>query len=114
MRGTAFSPRVILRLRNRVRPIEEKSYDLFENFFPDVHCAVDAIARLTPIYLPCGDLPLLSFSAIAELDVEQIPAHDHRYPVEGITVPRGCFPWRQPLPPDQVISPMMQYLWLCH
>ncbi len=34
------------------------------------------------------------FSAIAELNVEQIAAQDHRHPMEGIAMPRGRFPWR--------------------
>src|SRR2546422_7165336 len=61
---------VVLRLRHRVRAIKEKSYNLLEYFFPDTHRAVDAIAWLHPIHFAHSDLPWLSFSAIAELDVE--------------------------------------------
>ncbi len=61
--------RVVLRLRFRVRTIKEKSYDLLEDFFADVHSAVDAIGPLNPIYFANSDFPQLSFSTIAELDV---------------------------------------------
>jgi len=56
-------------LRFRVRTIKEKSYDLLEDFFADVHSAVDAIGPLNPIYFDNSDFPQLSFSTIAELDV---------------------------------------------
>jgi hypothetical protein len=62
--------RVVLRLRHRVRTVEEKSYNLLEHLFPDVHRAVNAIARLHPIHFAHGNLPWQSFPAIAELDFE--------------------------------------------
>ena len=101
-----------LRLRNRVRAIEEESHDLLKYFFPNVHRAVDALARLAPIYFAGSDFARLSLSAVAELDGEEISTQDHSYPVKGITMPRRRLPRRQPLSPDQVIPPMMQNLLL--
>ena len=62
------------RLGDGVRAIQEKSHDFLEHFLADVHGAVDTIAGLRPVHFANGDLPRQSFSAVAELDVEQIPA----------------------------------------
>jgi hypothetical protein len=48
--------RIVLRLWHRVRTIKEKSYNLLEYFFSNVHRAVDPIARLRPIHFAHSDL----------------------------------------------------------
>src|SRR5215469_18203535 len=100
----------LLRLWHRVRTIQKKGYDLLEHFLPHIHLTVDAVAWLRPIHFAYRDLPRQGFSPIAELDVEQIPAQDHRHPMIRIAMPRGRLPWQQPLSPDQVISAMVQHL----
>jgi len=102
--------RFLLGLRDRLRVIEEKRGDLLKCLLADVHRAVDAIAWLQPIHFAHRHLPCLSFSAIAELDVEYIPAQDYRHPMKGIAMPRCRLPRRQPESPDQVISVMVQQL----
>jgi hypothetical protein len=52
-------------------------------------------------------LARLGCSAIAELDVEQIPAQYHRHPMIRIAMPRGRLPRIEALSPDQVISSMV-------
>jgi hypothetical protein len=101
---------LFLRLRFRFRVIKKKSHNLLEYFFADVHRAVNAIAGLRPIHFANRDFPRLSITAIAEFDIQQIPAQDHGHPMKGIAMPRRRFPRRQPLSPDQVISAMMQHL----
>ena len=71
----------------RVRTIEEKSYELLEEFLAGIHGTVDA--WLHAIRFPNRNPPRQSFSAVAEFDVEHIPAKDHGYAVKGIAVP-GC------------------------
>src|SRR5216684_4121334 len=88
--------RVVLRLRDRLRLIKEKRGDLLKRFLADVHRAVDAIAWLQPIHFANRHLPRLSFSAIAELDVEYIPAQDHGHAMKGIAMPGCRLPRRQP------------------
>jgi hypothetical protein len=102
--------RIVFRLRHCVRPIQEKSHDFFEDLVADIHSAVKAIGRFYPIHFADSNLPRLSFSAVAELDVEQIAAQDHSQTMKGIAMPRRRFPRRQPLSPNQVISAMMQHL----
>ena len=97
------------RLRLGVRVIKKKSYNLLEYLFADVHRAVDAIAGLRPIHFANCDFPRLSFTAIAELDIQPISAQDYGHPMKGIAMPRCRLPRRQPLSPDQVISAMMQH-----
>jgi len=101
---------VVLRLCHRIRTIKEESYDLFEDFLADIHGAVNAIGRFHPIHSANSNFPRLSLSAVAELDVEEIAAQDHRQTMKGIAMPRRRFPRRQPLSPNQVISAMMQHL----
>jgi hypothetical protein len=74
---------------------------------------VDAVAWLRPTHLAYRDLPLLVFFAIAELDVEQIPAQDNRHPIIRIAMPKGSPARTEALSPDQVVSSMMQYLDIC-
>jgi len=101
-------------LRLGVRTIKKERYDLFEYFLADIDRAVDAIARFHPIYFANRNLPRQSFSAITELDIEQIPAQNHSHAVKRIMVPRCGLARRQPLPPNQIISAMMQDLLICH
>jgi hypothetical protein len=101
---------LLLGLGLRVRTIEEESYNLLEDFFPDVHRAVNAIGWLGPIDFAYSDLPREGFSPVAEFDVQQITAQDYCYPVKGIAMPRRRFAWRQPLSPNKVISAVMQHL----
>jgi hypothetical protein len=56
--------RIVFRLRQCVRPIQEKSHDFFEDLVADIHSAVKAIGRFYPI-LADSNLPRLSFSAVA-------------------------------------------------
>jgi hypothetical protein len=65
---------VIFGLRNGVRAIEEKGYNLFEHFLPSIHSAMDAIARVRPIHFSWSNLTLESFALIAEFDIQQIAA----------------------------------------
>lgn len=102
--------RVFLWLRDRLGVIKEESYNLLEYFFPNIYGAVDAIAGFRPIYFADSNLPRLSFSGVAELYVEEITAQDYGDPMKGIAMPGCSLPRRQPLSPDQVISPMMQHL----
>jgi hypothetical protein len=81
-------------LWHRVRAIKKKSDNLLEELRADVDSAVNAIAGLRPIHFANRDLPWQSLSAIAELDVEKIPAEDHRHSVKGIAVPGSGLPWR--------------------
>jgi len=97
-------------LRGRVGTIEEKSYDFLKELFADVHGAVDAIGGLDPIHFANRNLPGLSFSAIAELDVEQVSAQYYGHAVKGIAVPGGGLAGGQALAADKVISAMMQNL----
>jgi len=101
---------MVFRLGHCVRAIKEKGHDLLEEFLADIHGAMDPVARLTPIHLAHTDFKRLSFSAVAELDVEQIPAQDDSDPVKRVAVPSSGLSRRQTLPPDKVISPMVQDL----
>jgi hypothetical protein len=103
-------PRIVFRLRVCVRVIQEKRSDFLKRFLADVHRAVDAIARLNPIHFSNRHLPLESFSAIAELDGEQVAAQDDGHTMKGIAMPGRRLARRQALPPDQVIPAMMQHL----
>ena len=91
---------VFLWLGLGVGMIKEESYDLLENFLPDVHGTVDAIRWFHPIHFSNRHLPLLSLSAIAELDPQQIAAQHHRDPIEGITMPSRRLTRLQPLSSD--------------
>ena len=66
----SFALCLVQRLRNCVRPIQKKGCDPFKRFLPDVHCAVNAIARFRPVYFASSDFPRLSLSSMAELNVE--------------------------------------------
>ena len=96
-----------LRLWHRVRTIQKEGYDLLKHLLPHIHRTVDTVAWLRPIHLAYRDLAGLGFSAIAELDVEEIPAQDHRHPMIRITMPRRRLPRIEALPPDQVVSSMV-------
>src|SRR5271165_3858638 len=100
--------RVVFRLRFPVRAIKEERYNFLKHFLSDVHRAVDAIGWLYPVHLADGDLPRHGFSAIAEFDMEQVAAQDHCDAMKGIAMPGCRLARRQPLPPDKVISAMMQ------
>jgi hypothetical protein len=105
---------IFLRLRLGVGTIQKERHDLLENLLANIHGSMDAIAGLNPIHFPYRDLPRQSFSAVAELDLQQISAQNYRYPVIGIVVPGCGFARRQPLPPDKTISAVMQYSLLAH
>ncbi len=79
---------VVLGLRHSVRAIQEKGYNLLEYFFPDVHRAVDAIARLDPIHFADGDLPRHGFPAVAKLDLQSIAAQNNGHAMKRIAMPR--------------------------
>jgi hypothetical protein len=97
----------LLRLWHRVRTIQKEGYDLLEHLLPHIHRTVDSVAWLRPIHLAYRDLARPGFSAIAELDVEQISAQHHRHPMIRIAMPRGRLAWIETLSPDQVISSMV-------
>src|SRR5208283_4779524 len=107
--GTRFISIRSFLLRFCVRTIKEEGHDLLEYFLPDVHGAVNAIGRLDPIHFTDSDLPWHSFSAIAELDVEQVAAQDDGHTMKRVAMPGCRLARRQPLPPNQVISAMMQH-----
>src|SRR5260370_7193141 len=85
--GASCRRAFVVRLRNGVRAIQEKSYDFLEELLADVHGAVDASAGLRPVHFSDRDLPRQSFSAVMELDVEQIPSQNHGYAVERVPFP---------------------------
>jgi hypothetical protein len=101
---------MFFRLRLGVWAIEEERYNFLEYFLANVHGAMDAIAWLDPIHFAHRNLPWQSFAAIAELDMEQVSAQDHGHAMKGIAMPGCRLAWRQPLPPHQVVSAMMQHL----
>src|SRR5437867_9842542 len=101
--------RVIFGLRLRVRVVQKKSHNFLESYLAYIHGAVNAIAWLRPIHFSGRHFRGQTFSAIAELDGQQIPAQDDGYAVKGIAVPGRCFSRCQPLTPHQVISAMMKH-----
>lgn len=98
---------VIFQLRFRVRTIQEEGYDLLKNLFTNVHSAMNAVARLYPIHFPNGNLPLLSFSAIAKLDIQHIALQNHSHPMKGVPVPWSRLSRPKSLPANQIVSTMM-------
>jgi hypothetical protein len=90
--------------------IEKKRYDLLENLFADIDCAMDTVARLNPIDLADCDLPRHRGSAIAKFDMQQVSAQNHSYAMKRVVMPRGGFAGREPLAAHEVISPMMEHL----
>ncbi len=99
-------------LRFRIRAIKKEGYNFLEHFFPDIHRAVHAIARFHPIYFANRDLPWDRFAAVAEFDVDQIPAEDDRDAMERIVMPGRGFSRLEPQPAHQVIPATMQHLLL--
>jgi hypothetical protein len=91
-------------------PIKKNVCDSFKRFLPDVYRTVNAIARFRRTYFANTDFPRLSFSSIAELNFEQVPAQHHGQPMKGITMPRCRLPGLKSYSPDLVICAMMQYL----
>src|SRR5205085_8819476 len=113
--GTRRWPRgVVFGLWFRIGTIQKEGYDLLEGLGANIHGAVDAIARLHPAHFPGSDFPGQSVSAIAELNADQVPAQHHGHPMIGITVPPRRLSRVQPLPPNQAIPAMMQYLLSSH
>ncbi len=104
--------RIVFRLGLRVRAIQEKRYHLFEYFFSDIHGAVNAIARLYPIHLANCDLPLQRFPAIAEFDIQHIPAENYGDAMKRVAMPGSRLAGLQPQSPHEVVSAMMQHLLL--
>src|SRR5690349_8022646 len=98
------------RLGHGVATVEEKGYDLLENVFPHIDGAMHAVGLLRPIYFAHGDLPGQSFSAIAELDFQQIATEDDGHAVKGVAVPGRGLTWCQTLSPHQIVSAMVQHL----
>jgi hypothetical protein len=97
-------------LSHRIRAIKEEGNDLFENLSPDVYRTMYAIARLRPIDLARRDLATLSFSAIAKLDLEQVPAQDDCDSMKRIAMPGRGLARGQALSPDQAVSVVVQDL----
>jgi hypothetical protein len=105
--------RIIFWLRLGIGTIEEKSYNLLKHFPAHIYGAVDAISRLDPIHFTHGDVPRHCLAAVAELDVEQVAAQDDGHAMKGIAMPRRRLSRREPLPPNQIVSAMMQDLLIC-
>lgn len=112
--NSVFHPllRARYRLRVGIRAIEEKSYDLFKHFFPDIDRSVDAVARFRPVDFTRRHLAGKISIAVAILDGEQITAQDNRHSMIWIAVPWRCLSGLKPLPPYKVILTPKQNLLL--
>jgi hypothetical protein len=104
--------RFSLRLRDCVRAVEKKGYYFLKQLVPDVHRAVHAVGGLRPVHFADCNFPRQGFAAIAKLDAKQVAAQYHRDAMEWVAMPGRGFARGQPLPTNQVIPAMMQYLLL--
>jgi len=71
---------------------------------------VHTITRFRPINFANNNLPLRSFSSVAELYCEQITLQDYCYSMKGIAMPGGHLSRRKLHPPNLDIPSMMYYL----